>query len=347
MSSTPEKLPSGRWRCFAYLGKDASGKRIRKSFTADKKSEARRLADEAEDAASVRRAESSLDPSVTLGGAIDHYITLKTPVLSPTTVAGYKRIRRCYLQDLMGVRVCDLSPAQLQQAVSCDAAVHSAKTVRNAHGLITAVLRLYRPDFRIDTRLPQRKPSEVVIPDLADINKLISRADDKGDAELALAIMLAAQLGLRRSEICALTFADIQDGAVRISKALVIDASSVWHVKAPKSAAGARTIPLTDPLRQRLAKLSGGPADRLFRSNPDMISHRFEKLIQLCGVTPFRFHDLRHYNASVMISLGVPAMYITRRLGHASDEMVKRVYGHLIQTKQDEVNAQMSAFFKG
>jgi integrase len=47
-----------------------------------------------------------------------------------------------------------------------------------------------------------------------------------------------------------------------------------------------------------------------------------------------------------MISLGIPTMYITRRLGHSSDDMVKRVYGHIIADKQDDVNRQMSEFFK-
>jgi integrase len=47
-----------------------------------------------------------------------------------------------------------------------------------------------------------------------------------------------------------------------------------------------------------------------------------------------------------MISLGIPTMYITRRLGHSSDDMVKRVYGHLIHDKQEDINRQMTEYFR-
>lgn len=43
------------------------------------------------------------DPErITVGRAMDKYIELKTPVLSPSTIAGYKRIRKNLMQDLMG-----------------------------------------------------------------------------------------------------------------------------------------------------------------------------------------------------------------------------------------------------
>ena len=41
-----KKLPSGRWRCQVYLGKDKNGKNIYKSVTADTRKEAEYLAAE-------------------------------------------------------------------------------------------------------------------------------------------------------------------------------------------------------------------------------------------------------------------------------------------------------------
>ena len=40
MPSTPRRLPSGSWNCYAYLGKDAEGKRIQRSVTRPTKAEA-------------------------------------------------------------------------------------------------------------------------------------------------------------------------------------------------------------------------------------------------------------------------------------------------------------------
>lgn len=344
MPTKPVQLPSGNWRCVALMGRDANGKQIRKSFTDPSKRAAWRKASEHE--ALYTDSLVTEDSQLSLGDAIDKLIELKRPVLSPATIMGYEVIRRTCLQGIIHLRLCDLTPTIVQQEISREAMTKSPKTIRNAHGLLNAVLRQYHPSLQLQTRLPQKTKEEVQIPSLADIETMIDTADAKGDHELALAIMFGAQLGLRRSEMCALTFADIRSGNVKIDKALVLDPDGVWQLKPPKSAAGYRSLPLTAQLATRLKTLSGAPADRIFESNPNSITHRFERLQKKLPVSHFRFHDLRHYNASVMISLSIPTMYITRRLGHSSDEMVKRVYGHLMQDKQDDINRQMNEYFK-
>lgn len=45
-NSEPKQLPSGRWRLQLYLGKDDNGKKVVKSFTADKPWEAVQQAEE-------------------------------------------------------------------------------------------------------------------------------------------------------------------------------------------------------------------------------------------------------------------------------------------------------------
>lgn len=344
MATKPVQLPSGNWRSIAILGRTPEGKQIRRSFTDPSKRMAYRRACECE--ALHRDQEVTAENQLSLGDAIDRFIELKTPVLSPSTILGYKAVRRVRLQGIMQLRLCDLTSIIIQQEISRESQTCSPKTVRNAYGLLTAVLKQYHPTLQLQVRLPQKTREEICIPSLDDINALIKAADDLGDHDLALAIMFGAQLGLRRSELCALTFADIKNGSVTINKAVVRGSDMVYRVKQPKSAAGYRTLPLTDQLTSRLSSLSGAPEDFLVSLRPDLITRHFEKLQQSLNMTPFRFHDLRHYNASVMISLGIPTMYITRRLGHSSDDMVKRVYGHLISDKQEEVNRQMTAFFK-
>lgn len=343
MPAKPVKLPSGNWRCVALLGRDANGKQIRRSFTDSSKRTAWQRACECE--ALHRDQQITEDSQLPLGDAIDKYIKLKEPVLSPTTIAGYRVLHRTCLQGIMALRLCDLTSSIVQQEISQEASKKSPKTLRNANGLLTAVLKQFHPQLHLDVRLPQKKKEEIQIPSLKHIETVIDAADKSGDRELALAVMIGAQLGLRRSEMCALTFADIRDGNVRVEKAMVLDKDNVWRIKQPKSSAGYRTIPLTSQVAARLSELSGAAGDRIFQSNPNAITHRFERLQDRLGLQVYRFHDLRHYNASVMISLGIPTMYITRRLGHSSDDMVKRVYGHIIADKQDDVNQQMNDFF--
>lgn len=344
MATKPVKLPSGNWRSVAILGRTPEGKQIRRSFTDASKRTAWQRACECE--ALHRDTRVTEDNQLTVGDAIDKLIELKAPVLSPSTIMGYKGIRRSFLQGIVHLRLCDLTSSIVQQEISREALTKSPKTVRNAYALLSSVLRQFHPTLHLDVRLPQKTKEEIQIPSLKHIETVIAAADERGDHELALAIILSAQLGLRRSEMCALTFADLQNGSVNVNKALVMDADHVWQIKPPKSAAGYRSVPFTAQVASRLKDLCGAPGDRLMQSNPNAITHRFERLQKTLGLQNYRFHDLRHYNASVMISLGIPTMYITRRLGHSSDEMVKRVYGHIIADKQEDVNRQMSEYFK-
>ena len=45
--------------------------------------------------------------------------------------------------------------------------------------------------------------------------------------------------------------------------------------------------------------------------------------LQKAGIQHYRFHDLRHINASVMLALGIPNKYAEERMGHATDNMLK------------------------
>ena len=79
----------------------------------------------------------------------------------------------------------------------------------------------------------------------------------------------------------------------------------------------------------------------------------YENFIRICekaGVKPCRFHDLRHFAASEAHSLGVPDKYAMRRMGHATDNMLKTVYQHTMRDKEDQfadvIDEHMEELFK-
>lgn len=91
-----KKLPSGNWRVQVFAGTDSNGKRIMKSFTAETKKEAEFLA------AQFTARHKEPVSEMTVGKAIDKYIESKSNILSPTTISGYKKIRRNNLQGIYG-----------------------------------------------------------------------------------------------------------------------------------------------------------------------------------------------------------------------------------------------------
>ena len=123
---------------------DENGKRHYKSFTStDPSARGRRKAERlAADYAAEKESVCNIQ-NITFGEALDRYIESRESVLSPRTVMDYKRIRKKELQSLMQIKVALITQEDIQRAVNIESQTHSPKTVRNSHGLISAVLRVY------------------------------------------------------------------------------------------------------------------------------------------------------------------------------------------------------------
>ena len=55
------------------------------------------------------------------------------------------------------------------------------------------------------------------------------------------------------------------------------------------------------------------------------------------GLKRFRFHDLRHYSASIRHALNIPDAYIMQEGGWSSDSTLKSVYRHALDDEQDKM----------
>lgn len=320
-----KKLPSGNWRVRLYVGME-NGKPVYKSFTAPTKKEAEYKA--AEYAKDKRTRE---DPqNMTVGQAITRYIDTREKALSPSTVNSYRKIRKNNMPSLMDIPLCDLTNEHIQIAVSEESATHTPKTVRNQYALLTAALAAYHPDFTPRAKLPQRVKTETTIPTQEQLNALMVMV--KG-TRMEVPVMLAAFMGLRRSEICALTPSDYneQSRTLTINKAMVQNDLNIWVVKPPKTYSGNRVLPVPDAVTHVL-KTDSFPLDM----NPAMISEQYMRLKEKIGFS-VRFHDLRHYYASLLLALNVPDKYAMELMGHATPNMLKNVYQHTMEDKQKSV----------
>lgn len=335
-----KKLPSGSWRVNAFIGVDENGKQIRRSFTAPTKREAELMAAQY----LTKKHHEAAPENMTLGQAIDKYIESKSNILSPSTIRMYKFMRNSVFQSMMDCPVQNISNIIVQKAVNEYALNHSPKTVRNALGLVTAALSVYAPEFKLSVLTPQKKKPDIRIPTDEDVQQVLMAA--KG-TNLELPILLAALLGLRRSEISGLRWNDVdfKKHTITIKRAVVYGGDSQYKEKSTKSTAGTRTLTVSDSLMERLQQ---EPKETEFvcPMRPTSITHGFEKILKQTDVPPFRFHDLRHYYASVLLALNIPNKYAQRRMGHATDGMLKKVYQHLMDEKITETDEKIGEHFK-
>ncbi len=324
--ATAKKLPSGNWRARAIV-KNVDGTRSFKSFTAADKKEAEFLAAEYEKTQNYDKT-----PEITLETAAKRYIESKRNVTSPSTVRGYQAIIRNYVPELMSRSLKSITQEDVQIALNSMAAKYSPKTCRNVHGFISAVMGAYRPNFTLNTTLPQKIRHDIYVPDVSEIKHILKLA--KGTIN-EIPIFLASECGLRASEISALRTNNIKPDKIVIAEALVLGDDNQEHLKAPKSWSGYRSIPISTRAYQWLM---GAAVDgRVCPRKAVNICNNWDKFRKKHDIdSRLNFHALRHHYASKCILLGIPQKYIAELMGHSSTDMIEKVYQHIFPSAMEE-----------
>lgn len=149
---------------------------------------------------------------------------------------------------------------------------------------------------------------------------------------------LAALRGLRRGELCALRWTDIDldSHTITVSRQLT-RANHRLRVTPPKTRAGERTIALDTATVAVLREYHRGQR-HLARAtdieaveygmvfcwpdgrplSPDWLTHHFHYLVVGSGLPPVRLHDLRHGAASLALAAHADLRVVQDMLGHTS-----------------------------
>jgi integrase len=254
------------------------------------------------------------------------------------------------MQHLMDVPLQRITQSDLQAAINVEAATLAAKTVRNHYGVITATMAMYVPNIRMNITLPQRQKPDICIPAEKDIKLILNAAKD---TPMDAPLHLAACCGMRRGEICALKWSDInfKKNTLTIRSAVVYDENEQLVEKAPKTKAGKRTVYMlpvvADSLKRTKAtqEAEGEKSSNVVPLTPAAMINRFIRLQTKLDIPKFRFHDLRHYTVSVMLLLNIPKKYIADYVGHETENMIDQVYGHIMQEKKASFTDQLQDYF--
>lgn len=257
--------------------------------------------------------------------AAEEYIEIKSNIISPSTIKGYQSVLRNISDDFKHQNISDITALEVQKEINQYSSGHSAKTVRNMHGFISAIMGMYAPNTILNTTLPQYIKKEPYIPTDANIKAIMEEA--QGTA-YEIPLMLAV-FGLRLSEICALTVSDFSNNSVTINKALVLSPDKTWVIKQTKTATSTRTIYIPSQLIDKIKKQG-----YVYKGYPGCITKFLVRTENKLGLPHFTIHKLRHYYASLSHSLGIPDTYIMKSGGWKTDNVMKNVYRHALSDKQ-------------
>lgn len=328
----PRKLPSGMW----FVRVMVDGKRV--SITQPSKKAC--LAEAVALKTGIKKRKLAPD-SKTLAEAYDQHLENNQAIWSPSTYAGYKRLRKNTFQNIMSLQLKNIRSNVVQREINAmHIAGKSPKYIANAVGLLHSVIKAYAPDINLDLTIPpKRKPDLRMLTD-EEIEKVLRSAQG---SDVELPILLALWMGMRLSEIRGIKHRDIRNGKLHVCRAVVDDEQGRPVEKGTKTYSGDRWIDLPDYVANLIPE--GLPNEYIVKLSGQAIYKRFSRLLDRAGVQHCRFHDLRKANAAAMIRLGVDSKYAQQRNGWSTDYMYKQVYAYTMPDRMTEVNNSINSYF--
>ncbi|MEM5768615.1 MAG: site-specific integrase [Bacillota bacterium] len=333
----PRKLPSGSWFIQMRLG----GESVPVTEAGEKACIKAAQMIKAEYLAG-KREKPPEKPPITLSEAVDNYIAARSNTLSPSTLYGYKTIKRSRFLKVMDTPICDIT--DWQSVCNNEAKLCSAKTLHNAWLFLASVLREAGETVPKVT-LPQivREEKEFLDPD--QIQKFIKTIRGR-PCEIPALLALHS---LRRSELLALTWKDIdlKKGVIAVNGAVVLsDKNTYTRKKTTKNTASRRLVPIMIPELKSALDAVENKSGAVVGGHPNTLIKQINKACRDSDLPEVGVHGLRHSFASLAYHLGTPEQ-ITMRLGGWSDHnTMRKIYTHLAQKDITKYENQITNFFK-
>jgi len=288
------------------------------------------------------RSDRHVPEELTVEQAFSLYIDSRDNILSPSTIKGYNIIKNSRLQLIKNIPVSELTVNDIQKAVNIDSERLGRKSIKSAVSLLKTVLELHcvELDFKKIT-VPQSRPKKYVIPSADAVLKVII------GTELELPCLLAMWLSLRISEVRGLKFKDISvDGKhISVCRAKIYLGNKDVLREKNKTVESTRTN-LLPPYILNLIRQVPHQSDDDFIVNLkyEYIRKHFKQLMNDNGFD-ITFHKLRHIFATTLNDLGVPSEYIQKLGGWSTDIVMKSVYTHTTNAKENEYQSIVDNFF--
>jgi integrase len=228
----------------------------------------------------------------------------------------------------------------------------SASTIRSVHALIRGALRQavrwgwLATNVARDARPPTVRRADVALPSPAEIGRALAAAEAIAP-EFGTFVRVVAATGARRGEICALRWqaVDLDAGTVRIDASAVAapgetrvkdtkthtrrvvtqDPETVANLRAHRRLTSARALAAGSRLADDGYAFSA-EVDGALPWRPDAVSKRWARARRVAGLDGVRVHDLRHFQATMLL----------RRLGHRDAATTLNVYAQFLEEADRE-----------
>jgi integrase len=252
----------------------------------------------------------------------------------PSGIATKEMVGRVHLLPHLGKRTLDTITTERVQHLKAALGDRSPKTVNNVLTVLNMLLKKavewgVLDRMRCTIRLLPVLTPTVPFHDFAVFESLIEGARRRGPEAYAV-VLLAGEAGLRRGEIAALEWRDVD-----FKKRQLCVQRSIWkgHLGAPKGGR-LRYVPMTTRVAAALQALRHLRGSTVFldtkgqRATEQTIGEHAAHAARLARISHQGIHILRHTFCSHLAMRGAPARAIQELAGHADLKTTQR-YMHL------------------
>ncbi|MBQ8893428.1 MAG: site-specific integrase [Clostridia bacterium] len=163
----------------------------------------------------------------------------------------------------------------------------------------------------------------------------------------AVFFSIAFYTGLRKGEIYALKWTDIEGNILHVCRSVAQQLKGDDRETPPKNQSSIRDLQIPEPLavilkdhHARYASTNGFTDDWRICGGPQVlrnttVTNRNKAYAKLAGIKAIRLHDFRHSHASLLANEGINIQEIARRLGHSKIEITWNTYSHLYPREEE------------
>lgn len=300
---------------------------------------------------------------------------------SENTYIKYKGVCKKYIIPLIGnIKLCDLKVITLEKFLrglkkskNDKGEILNQTSVQNYYGILRTGLNKAvklqllndNPCRFIDT--PKRAKFKGNTLTVEEFNSIYNKVnhDTYEDYIFRLGLELTIETGLRRGEMCGLTWNDIniENKSITLNQAL-IRVDNTYTISRLKTDSSYRSLPISDTLinklldhkrNQKLNKVKYGPhykKTNVFNSvnydliftwengeyiKPYVFLQRLKRICKYCNINKrVRWHDLRHTNATLLLEGGANIKTVQERLGHSLMQTTSDTYAHVTEKMNRE-----------
>jgi len=161
-------------------------------------------------------------------------------------------------------------------------------------------------------------------------------------------------LGLRKGEAQAITFSDIKNKELHITKTLTTKLKGIdYYISTPKTKTSNRILPIPDFLLEEynelkeIAKQYSDYNDNWFMFGYTVpfkdtsIDNHNRTYAKLSDLKHIRIHDFRHSCATMLINKGASIPLVSRYLGHSNVSITLNVYSHFYKNELDSITQSL------